>query len=115
MNTHNTSSYLYALVREGYDDPFHIHYYLDETAAINHMIAFAIRTHSLAAVYVYKIDPETPAQKLKLARRIELLSDHDNRSWMIWTKQKEKQYTSNYVMQHPEVMYDCLEYVDIQD
>ncbi len=111
MDIHKETQYLSALVREGFDDPFHIHYYLDKTAAIN-MISFAIRTNCVAGVYVYRIDHETPANKLKLAQRIELLADHDNKTWKIWTKQKEKQYSSSYIMQNPEVMYDCLEYID---
>ena len=100
--------YLYALEREGYDDPYHTEYYLDEMTAKNRMISFAIQTKCVACVYVYLLDFNTPDKKMKLVKQIDLATDDTKRFYRIWLKQDAEEITTKYILDNPEIMHDCL-------
>lgn len=103
---------MYALTREGFDDPFHIEYYLDETIAKNRMIEFAIKTRCEVCVYVYELNIETPERKMNLISMINLAKDDSKRFCRIWLKQDGKELPTDFILKHPDIMYDCLDYID---
>lgn len=105
--------YLYVLLREGYDDPFHTEYYLDEHIAKNRMVEFAIRTRCTVGIYVYRIDFGEPEKKLKFVKRIELAQDDNRTFWKIWLKQDAEGLSTDYILRHPEIMHDCLEDIEV--
>lgn len=104
--------YMYAFVREGLDEPHHTEYYLDEDTAKNRIISFAIRTRCISCVYVYNIDFATPTEKMRLVKRIELATDETRRFCKIWLRQDAENLSSKYILDNPETMYDCLQYVN---
>lgn len=104
--------YMYAFVREGLEEPHHTEYYLDEATAKNRIISFAIRTRCISCVYVYKIDSTTPTEKMRLVKRIEMAADETRRFCKIWLRQDAENLSSKYILDNPEIMYDCLQYVN---
>ena len=103
--------YLYAFVREGYDDSHHTEYFLDEYIAKNRMVDFAVKTRCVSCVYVYRIDYGTPEKKMKMVKRIDLAQDESKRFFKIWLKQDAEGLTKSYILSNPEIMHGCLEYV----
>jgi hypothetical protein len=111
------TTHLYALVREGYDDPYFIEYYMDEVVAKNKLITFALRTRMTACVYVYEL-ASTPNQKLKMVGMFDLATDeNDSRFFKIWMKQEallrsDQHISTTYLLANPDTMYDCLKYIE---
>lgn len=103
--------YLYAFVREGYDDSHHTEYYLDEHIAKNRMVDYAITTRCVSCVYVYRVNYATPEKKMKMVKRIDLAHDDSKRFYKIWLKQDAEGLAKNYILSKPEMMHGCLDYV----
>lgn len=113
----DNATHLYALIREGYDDPYHTEYYLDELLAKNKMISFAIRTRRTACIYVYELHPSSLQNKLKIVGLYDLATEDNGRLYKIWLKQEtllrsEQHLSTTYILAHPEIMYDCLTYIE---
>lgn len=105
-----TDLFLYAVEREGYDDPYHTEHYLDETTAKNRIISFAVKTRCIACAYVYRIDLNALDKKLQLTHTIELATDESKRFYKIWLKQDAEELSEKYILENPEIMYDCLQH-----
>lgn len=107
--------YLYAVAKENHDNPEQIEYFLDEKTAKNRMICFAVQTNCIALIHVYEMNQDTPETKMKLVQMIHLDScEHDNSlQFKLWQKQKKENISTDNILKTPEIMYDCLKYVDI--